>query len=293
VDTLVEFRCIRRVSQERFHDPAPRFPPLAPAGGCSPASSVLSRRYDLLPPVPPHFVTFAWRYLSVRSLCLLRGGRGGRRGLELVTRCLRPGSITEEATGSRKFLGNPHCSFAHVQSTPAGLLAPDHYGAATWPLVCEQQRLPRKVFRRSIAWPSNWLSTLRRTGCPATTQDSLPAAGQALPDGLSTRKVPLKGFGFASYISSSFPKLLAAITSTGCTDDKPFARIGVHDRSAETAAFRSAQEGVTYALKPAALRLHRSDTALSMRPRRSCTTSVLFDQAVHRSEPARCCIAFL
>jgi hypothetical protein len=98
--------------------------------------------------------------------------------------------------------------------TPAGLRAPDHYSAAAWPLVCEQQRLPRWVFRRSIAWLSDSLSTLRRVGYPTTTQDSLPAAGQALPDGLSTRRIPTKGFRFASYISSSFPKLLVAITST-------------------------------------------------------------------------------
>jgi hypothetical protein len=39
------------------------------------------------------------------------------------------------------------------------------------------------------------------------TQDSLPAAGQALPDGLSTRRTPPKGFRFAFYISSPFPKL--------------------------------------------------------------------------------------
>ena len=42
---------------------------------------------------------------------------------------------------------------------------------------------------------------------PRTTQDSLPAAGQALPDGLSTRRTPTKGFRFAFYISSPFPKL--------------------------------------------------------------------------------------
>src|SRR5687768_12728081 len=82
--------------------------------------------------------------------------------------------------------------------TPAGLLTPDHCGAAAWPLVLQTQRLPRLVFRSSIAWLSDWLSTLRRTGYPATTQDSLPAAGQALPDGLSTRKVPTKGFRVAS-----------------------------------------------------------------------------------------------
>ena len=76
--------------------------------------------------------------------------------------------------------------------------APNHCGAAAWPLVCEKQRLPRKVFRRSIAWLLDWLSTLRSAGYPRPTQDSLPAAGQALPDGLSTRKIPLKGFRVVS-----------------------------------------------------------------------------------------------
>ena len=89
--------------------------------------------------------------------------------------------------------------------TPAGLLAPDHYGAATWPLVIEGQRLPRKVFRRSIALLSDSLSTLRRMDYSNTTQDSLPVAGQALLDGLSTRKLPMKGFRFVIYIS--FPSL--------------------------------------------------------------------------------------
>ena len=94
--------------------------------------------------------------------------------------------------------------------TPAGLLAPDHYGVAAWPPVGEQQRLLRKVFRRSIAWLSDSLSTLRRVRYLTTTQDSLPAAGQALLDGLSTRKVPMKGFRVVDYISSPFPKLSLA-----------------------------------------------------------------------------------
>ena len=41
----------------------------------------------------------------------------------------------------------------------------------------------------------------------STTQNSLPVAGQALLDGISTRKVPMKGFRFVSYISFPFPKL--------------------------------------------------------------------------------------
>jgi hypothetical protein len=45
---------------------------------------------------------------------------------------------------------------------------------------------------------------------PHTTQDSLPVAGQALLDGLSTRKVPMKGFKVVDYILFPFPKLCLA-----------------------------------------------------------------------------------
>jgi len=44
-------------------------------------------------------------------------------------------------------------------------------------------------------------------GDPTTTQDSLPVAGQALLDGIFTRKVPMKGFKVVVYISFPFPKL--------------------------------------------------------------------------------------
>jgi len=92
-------------------------------------------------------------------------------------------------------LGEPRLSVCPCSTpTPAGPRAPDPYSAAAWPWVIERPRLPRGDFRRSIAWLSDSLSTLRSAGYPAPTQDSLPAAGQALPDGLSTRKVPLKGF---------------------------------------------------------------------------------------------------
>jgi hypothetical protein len=47
------------------HAPSIRRPPSlhgVPAGPSSPASRVLRRRSDFLPPVPPRFVAFAWRY---------------------------------------------------------------------------------------------------------------------------------------------------------------------------------------------------------------------------------------
>jgi len=90
VDTMIEFRCLRRVSQKRFHESAPRFPPLAPAGCCSPTSSVLSRRYDALPPF--HRASFpSLGGTSVALVVALPGGRVPHQGLELVTRYLQPG----------------------------------------------------------------------------------------------------------------------------------------------------------------------------------------------------------
>ena len=44
-------------------------PSTGSSGASSPASTVLSKRYDFLPPIPPRFVAFAWRYLA-RSLVL-------------------------------------------------------------------------------------------------------------------------------------------------------------------------------------------------------------------------------
>jgi hypothetical protein len=81
---------------------------------------------------PPHFVAFAWRYPRVHSFFSLPGGRVRRRGLELVTRYLQPGSHGGDDRISQ-VPGEPKVSVRHVQSTPAGLLAPDRYSAAARP----------------------------------------------------------------------------------------------------------------------------------------------------------------
>src|SRR5262249_57974207 len=103
----------------------------------------------------------------------------------------------------------------------AGLRAPDQYGVAARPVGSEQQGLPRQVFRRSIAWLSGSLSTLRSAGYPRPTQDSLPAVGQTLLDGLSTRRVPVRGFGVSTTSRPPLPSLPGAIGSTGATSDQP------------------------------------------------------------------------
>ena len=150
----------------------------------------------------------------LHSLFRSQADECNREGLELVTRCLQPG-IRRGANRVLPSSWGTSLVRLHMFQTDAGRTAYTRpYSAATWPLVIERQRLPQGVFRRSIAWLSDSLSTLRDVSYPGTTQDSLPVAGQALLDGLFTRKVPMKGFRVVDYISSSLPKLLGAIDPT-------------------------------------------------------------------------------
>ena len=147
---VTEPRCVRHVSLDQVRRPTLRFPPQGPPGRVpllhgyyqSATTSCRPSRRTSLP-------SFGGTSVSLVGFAPRRTSAPPGPG---VGNPVAPtGVVAEETTGSRKFLGNPHCPFAHVQSTPAGLLAPDHYGAAAWPLVCEKQGLPRRVFRRSIA----------------------------------------------------------------------------------------------------------------------------------------------
>ena len=111
-------------------------------------------------------------------------------------------------------------SLAHLPMLldSGGTALPRPFGTGARPWVEERPRLPRETdFRSSIPWLLGWLSTPRSAGCPAATQDSLPDAGQALLGGLSTRKVPLKGFQNVLLTSfPPFPSLLGAILFSVC-----------------------------------------------------------------------------
>ena len=83
----------------------------------------------------------------------------------------------------------------HMFHTDAGRTAD------TRPLQCRGMALGPRMAKA----PAKGLSTLNsmafglavyasQCGLPRPTQNSLPAAGQALPGGLSTHKVPMKGF---------------------------------------------------------------------------------------------------
>jgi hypothetical protein len=153
-DMLLEPRCVRHVSLDQVRRPTLRFPPQGPPGRVP----LLQRYYQSAttscrPSRRTSLPSFGGTSVSLVGFAPRRTSAPPGPG---VGNPVAPtGVVAEETTGSRKFLGNPHCLFAHVQSTPAGLLTPDHCGSAAWPLVCEKQGLPRKVFRRSIAWHSD------------------------------------------------------------------------------------------------------------------------------------------
>jgi len=119
VNTSLEFRSIRSVSQRRVLHPTPRFPPPGPCGWCSPASTVLSRRYDFLPPVPPHFVAFVWRYHGVHLVGSISARPDANDAdLELVTRC-----SGRDIPWRRQDLPSSwgtRCAVCTCSSTPAG-----------------------------------------------------------------------------------------------------------------------------------------------------------------------------
>jgi len=157
----------------------------------SPDSTVLSRRCDSLTPVSLHFVAFDPRYhCSTRPSFRSRRHRvlSMRRAWSLLTRQLRPGIMRVETSGPPKFPWSLLCPFAHVHATPAGRAFLTICETHVLPPLIQLRGLRRQYCRGSIAWLSNSLSTLRGAGCPYPTQDSLPAAGQALPDRTFTRK---------------------------------------------------------------------------------------------------------
>ena len=82
--------------------------------------------------------------------------------------------FAEETAGSPKVPGEPQCSVCHVLVTPAGLLAPDHKVQQRGPWSSEGRGSHDSLFRRSIAWLSDSLSTLRRAGYPTPRKTRFP-----------------------------------------------------------------------------------------------------------------------
>jgi hypothetical protein len=104
--------------------------------------------------------------------------------LELVTRCLLPGSCRGNGRASQ-VPGEPQYSSAHVlRPRPDGDACPNRIARAA--PAKKKTKAPTHIhFRGSIAWLLNSLSTLRSADYSGPTQDSLPTAGKALPGGFA------------------------------------------------------------------------------------------------------------
>jgi len=151
---------------------------------------------------------------SLGGTSLARSFRSRRHNV----RCRGPGGLLRapvapagfrlEATGPPTFLGNPDCALA-LLFDPGRPCASGPRDAPARPPRCPRRRRPRRVFRGSITRLRHSLSTLRSPGRPRTTQDSLPAVGQTLPDGLAYPKGSDERLQCVIYMarSSSFPKL--------------------------------------------------------------------------------------
>ena len=159
---------------ERSRDTAPPSLRRVPRSG-SPASTVL---WGAPTPIRPSRRT---SLPSVGDTTLASGllpaaGTHSRGHGEIGVPVPEP-EMSVETDGSPKFLGTPRVPWP-CSSTPAGSVTPGHCGVPTRSPRLTRARTPTMIFRGSIARPGHYAS---QGESPPPTQDSLPAAGQALP----------------------------------------------------------------------------------------------------------------
>ena len=108
----------------------------------SPASTVLSKRYDFLQSVPPHFVSFVWRYLGcTRKFAPRRPSAPSRPG---VVHPVAPAGMLPRRRQDLPSSWGTSIIRLHMFQTDAGRTAHTRpYSAAAWPLLIARQRLPR------------------------------------------------------------------------------------------------------------------------------------------------------
>src|SRR4051812_39670967 len=98
--------------------PGASFPPRGPEGRFPRLIGTI-RRSESPSPVPPRFVTFAWRYPGRTRVSLPWPPGAPATGLELVTRYLPPG-ISREDGGASQVPGEPRGGRA-LLSDPGGI----------------------------------------------------------------------------------------------------------------------------------------------------------------------------
>jgi len=141
-------------------------------------------RLLLIPPTTRLFLRWSYhRYVPTSLPPVVNARPTGQEVLGSAPPRSRPYCGGDEQTS--QVPGEPWWTYADF-SDPGGIGVPRPYRAPTRSPLVLTTRTPseQETFRGSIDRPSSWLSTLRRDGRPSTTQDSLPAAGHALPGGI-------------------------------------------------------------------------------------------------------------
>ena len=183
--------------------------PPGPCGSSSPASAVLSRHCDFLPPLPPRFVAFAWRYHGTTHLSLPTPLRAAASGLGLFARYPRPGCFRGDGRISQ-VPGEPRFPFAHVlrpRPAPAHLTTCGTLGVA--PALRTTKAPTIRTISRLNSMAFGLAVYASRCRLPFLAQDSLPGAGQALLGGLLPARSLYKVSNHVMRFSSS-SKLLGA-----------------------------------------------------------------------------------
>lgn len=145
----------------------PRFPPRSPGGSRSRASTVLSRHYDFLTPISPHFVSFVWRYHPVcRWLRVSRWSRHEPQARRFWGGTPF-GAAFEDGDGRISQVPvEPLLSIGHVLRPRSAACVSPKRRCTTAPDIRKHEGYRHCTFRGSIAWHLDLLSTLRSGGLP-------------------------------------------------------------------------------------------------------------------------------
>jgi hypothetical protein len=159
----------------------------------------------------PQFLTVSWPAEGERPACWLRTypdvskqtESGGVKWRQSKYRIMNRATCRQPTSGpiARSSLRSCGCvTTTSPLSFTVNLLPFGPCTTVSFPSGCLIRRTTTLAWSEGLTTSAANTSpgTLRSAGYPRPTQDSLPAAGQALPDGLFTRKIPLKGFRVVS-----------------------------------------------------------------------------------------------
>jgi hypothetical protein len=146
---------------------------------------LLRRYYGVLrrpASLSPRFVAFAWRYHALRLSFRSHRPRTPTAGRGFTIRSPWPDCYAWRRSRTSQVPGEPSCPYALFFDPGRTTRIRPIRCAGTAPVMSTTKAPTITFFRGSIARPWDSLSTLRELGRPSATQDSLPAAGHALPD---------------------------------------------------------------------------------------------------------------